>query len=99
MNFISNISSVVASIDLTQSFASSHSTEVRYLGQRVVGRAVECGGHEAGGGGGEAARARAVQRHHADAQPVAGVHPRVDGRRRRAQQVPVQPGHRANSLL
>lgn len=81
------ISSVFASIDSTQSFASSQSTVVlgSYLGQRVVGRAVERGGHEAGGRGGEAARARAVQRHHADAQPVARVHPRVDGRRRRAQ--------------
>lgn len=50
----------------------------------MVRRQVERGGHEAGGRGGEAARVRPVQRHDADAEPVARVHPRVYGGRRRA---------------
>lgn len=50
---------------------------------------IERGGHEAGGGGGEAARPRSVQRHHSDAEAVARIHPSVDGRGRRAEKVPV----------
>jgi hypothetical protein len=68
------------------------------LGGGVVRRAggVERGGHEAGGRGREAPSVCAVQRHDADAQPVARVHPRVDGRRSRAQQVPVQSEQNQN---
>lgn len=67
---------------------------VARAGRRRARAQLERSRHEARRRCRQPPRVRPVQCHHAYAEPVARVHPRVDRRRRRAQQVPVQPDTR-----